>query len=75
MDTDDLMNIMSRGRSTVGNFFVIHKNFLNKYGKISRSRRTNYYLNEEGRSFVRLMIYFRDYYKNIKTDIFNNHEL
>jgi hypothetical protein len=59
------MDKMNRSRTTISSFFVKHKDFLSKYGKISRSKTTEYYLNEEGKKLVRLMVYFRDYYNSL----------
>lgn len=48
------------------------KNILEKYVRIvagqTQTSPTKYYMTDEGRRIVRLMYYFRDYYRN-RTDI------
>lgn len=70
--TDDLINKMSLSRSAINNFFDIRKEFLKKYGKINigkgPSNPTKYYVNDEGKKIVRLMIYFREYYNKLIPD-------
>ena len=70
--TDDLINNMGLSRSAVNNFFDIRREFLNKFGEITigkgPSNLTKYHLNDKGREMIRLMIYFKDYYINLKSD-------
>lgn len=47
------------------------RDFSKKYLKIiagkGRSVKTKYYINDEGRGIVRLIHYFRDYYRNLSS--------
>jgi len=72
----ELANEMGRDTSNnisdIGRFFGRRKNILEKYVRIvagqTQTSPTRYYMTDEGRRIVRLMYYFRDYYRN-RTDI------
>ena len=63
---DEMLNYL--GRIGYDNIFE-KRDLSQKYLKIvagrGRSVKTKYYINEEGKRIVRLMYYFRDYYRNI----------
>lgn len=61
----DLMNKMGKASSTINDFFKKRKNLLEKYGRIIDGKITQYYMNHEGKRIIRLIYYFRDYYRNL----------
>ena len=63
IDLEEKMNI---SRVSILKFFTKRKELLEKYGNIIPARGripTKYYLNDDGKRIVRLMHYFKNYYK------------
>lgn len=66
--TGDLMEKTRLSKSTVNYFFQTKREFLMKYGDLTIGEGftpTRYYMNEEGKRIMRLIYYFRDYYRNL----------
>jgi len=64
IDLEEKMNI---SRVSILKFFTKRRELLEKYGNIIPARGripTKYYLNDDGKRIVRLMHYFKNYYKN-----------
>ena len=64
IDLEEKLNI---SRVSILKFFTKRKGLLEKYGNIIPARGripTKYYLNDDGKRIVRLMHYFKNYYKN-----------
>ena len=69
VSSTDLANKMGRDLSNINRFFSARKKLLEKYGKIIVGKvysPTRYYMNDEGKRIVRLLYYFRDYYRNYR---------
>ncbi|TXT53358.1 MAG: hypothetical protein BAJALOKI2v1_1020007 [Promethearchaeota archaeon] len=69
--TGDLSKYYNNSVSYSARFFKRRKIFLENYGKINwgkGSSQTEYYFNKKGKKVVELMIYFKDYYQNLKED-------
>jgi hypothetical protein len=66
IDLEEKMNI---SRTAILKFFTKRKDLLEKYGNIISARGsipTKYYMNDDGKRIVRLMHYFKNYYKNTR---------
>ncbi len=64
----DLEKKMRISRSAILKFFKKRKELLEKYGNIIPARGRiplKYYMNDDGKKIVRLMNYFKKYYKNL----------
>ena len=64
----DLEKKLNISRSAILKFFTKRKKLLEKYGNIIPARGRiplKYYMNDDGKKLVRLMTYFKQYYKNL----------
>ena len=62
----DLRNRLGKNISNIYHFFQKRKDLLEKFGTIVREDSIKYYMNKEGKNFMELIYYFRDYYKNVE---------
>ena len=63
---DDMLDYLERiGYDNIFEKRELSKKYLNIIDGRGRSVKTKYYINDEGRRIVRLMYYFRDYYRNL----------
>ncbi|TXT58741.1 MAG: hypothetical protein BAJALOKI2v1_310029 [Promethearchaeota archaeon] len=62
----ELENWLGKSSSTIRNFFKTRKDILMVCGRIIKEwgKQTKYYLNSNGKNYIKLLFYFRDYYKN-----------
>jgi hypothetical protein len=69
--TGDLMNKANLSKSAVGYLFNVKRELLEKYGELVIGKghtQTNYYINDDGKRIMRLIYYFRDFYRNLKPE-------
>ncbi len=71
VSTGDLMNKTKLSKSAVGYLFNVKREFLDKYGELVIGRGhtpTKYYINDDGRRIMRLIYFFRDFFKNLEPE-------
>jgi len=71
VNTNDIMNNTKLSKSAVGYLFQVKREFLKNYGELIIGKGhtpTKYYMNDEGRRIIRLIYYFRDFYRNLKPE-------